>query len=41
VQVDEWFSVNLSGASGNAQILDCQGIGTIHYAGIPSDYYYW
>ena len=44
LQLDEWFSVNLSGVSGNAQILDGQGIGTIHYAGFPSEqgaYWYW
>ena len=29
--LDEWFSVNLSGASGNVQIIDGQGVGTIHY----------
>ena len=29
--IDEWFSVNLSAATGNAQINDGQGIGTIHY----------
>ena len=29
--LDEWFHVNLSAASGNAQIIDGQGVGTIHY----------
>jgi hypothetical protein len=29
--LDEWFYVNLGGASGNAQVVDGQGIGTIHY----------
>jgi chitinase len=29
--LDEWFSVNLSGASGNARIADGQGVGTIHF----------
>ena len=29
--IDERFYVNLSGASGNAQIIDGQGVGTIHY----------
>jgi endoglucanase len=29
--LDEWFSVNLAGASGNARIVDGQGTGTIHY----------
>jgi hypothetical protein len=29
--LDEWFYVNLSGASGNAQIIDGQGVGTVHY----------
>jgi len=29
--IDERFYVNLSGASGNAQIVDGQGVGTIHY----------
>lgn len=29
--LDEWFYVNLSGASSNAQIIDGQGVGTIHY----------
>jgi hypothetical protein len=29
--LDEWFSVNLSGASSNAQVIDGQGVGTIHY----------
>lgn len=29
--IDRWFYVNLSGASVNAQIVDGQGVGTIHY----------
>jgi hypothetical protein len=29
--LDEWFYVNLSGASGIARVLDGQGVGTIHY----------
>jgi hypothetical protein len=29
--LDRWFPVNLSGASSNAQIIDGQGVGTIHY----------
>jgi hypothetical protein len=29
--IDEVFYVNLSGASGNAQIVDGQGVGTVHY----------
>jgi hypothetical protein len=29
--IDERFYVNLSGASGNAQVIDGQGVGTIHY----------
>jgi hypothetical protein len=28
--LDEWFYVNVSGASDNAQIVDGQGVGTIH-----------
>lgn len=29
--IDEQFYINLSGASGNARIIDGQGVGTIHY----------
>lgn len=29
--LDERFYVNLSGASGNAQVIDGQGVGTIHF----------
>ena len=29
--IDERFYVNLSAASGNAQVIDGQGVGTIHY----------
>ena len=29
--LDEWFYVNLSGASSNAQVMHGQGVGTIHY----------
>ena len=33
---DETFYVNLSGASGNALVVDSQGVGTIHYYDIVS-----
>ena len=36
--LDEWFAVNLSVASGNVQITDGLGIGTIHSDGPPSGY---
>jgi hypothetical protein len=29
--LDEWFSLNLSEPSGNAQIINGQGVGTIHF----------
>jgi hypothetical protein len=29
--LDEWFALNLSEPSSNAQIIDGQGVGTIHY----------